>query len=101
MFSWIHRFEVMYDRYPRFNSKRAENAVREYVKIAREDGLTPMELAYLFCKSRWFVPSVIIGATKMDQLEENIGAFGKQLSKETLEKIDEIHLKYTNPQNMD
>lgn len=91
----------MYDRYPRFNSTRAENAVRAYVNVAKEAGLTPIELAYLFCKSRWFVPSVIIGATNLDQLQENIGAFGKKLSDETLKQIDEIHLTYTNPQNMD
>lgn len=101
VFLIIHRFDVMFGRYPRFYSSRAETAVRAYARIAAEAGLTPIELAYLFCKSRWFIPSVIIGATKMEQLEENIGAFGKTLTDETLQQIEETHLTYTNPENLD
>lgn len=43
--------------------------------MAKKHGLTPVELALGFVKSRWFVASTIIGATSMAQLKENIDAF--------------------------
>ncbi|GMH40027.1 hypothetical protein BSKO_07931 [Bryopsis sp. KO-2023] len=95
------RLSLLGDRYPRFFGDRVEAAISEYVKIAEEAGVTPTQLAYLFCKSRWHIPSTLIGATKMEQLKENISGFTTELSQETLDKIDEVHLKFTNPQNMD
>lgn len=95
------RFAELGERYARFVSGRAETATKEYVKIAKEAGVTPMQLAYLFCKSRWFIPSTLIAATKMEQLKEDIEGFGTDLSEETLAKIDEVYLMYTDPQNID
>ena len=42
---------------------------------------------------------VIIGATTVDQLKENLDAFEGDagLSEDVLEQIDEIHLKLRNP----
>lgn len=39
-------------------------------------GITPAQLALSWCKSRWYVPSTIIGATTFEQLKENIGNLG-------------------------
>lgn len=44
-------------------------------QVAKKHGLTPIELALGFAKSRWFVTSTIIGATSLPQLKENIDAF--------------------------
>ena len=60
-------------------------------------GCTPVQLAYAFCKSRWFVPSTIIGATSMDQLAENIDAFAIELSADVLDRIDDVHRLHRNP----
>ena len=49
---------------------------------------------------RWYVSSTIIGATNMQQLEENIDAFEEskvKLSEETLEEIDRVHLERRDP----
>ncbi|GMH45213.1 hypothetical protein BSKO_13170 [Bryopsis sp. KO-2023] len=95
------RMSLFPDRYFRFLSDRSARATVEYGKIAREFGLTPVQLSYLFCKSRWFVESVIIGATTVEQLEENVNGFSLELPQEALDAIDGVHLKYSNPQNLD
>ena len=41
--------------------------------------------------------SVIIGATTMEQLKENIAAFDVDLDADTLAKIDAVHLAHRNP----
>ena len=67
------------------------------MEIAAAAGLTPAQLGYAFCRSRWFIPSTIIGATSMEQLEENLGAFAAELSAEVLEAIDDVHRQMRNP----
>ena len=81
----------------RFRSSLALEAIKEYTALAREHGLTPTELALAWCKSRWFVASTIIGATTMEQLKENIDAFGVDLSEEVLEGVDAINKRYRDP----
>ncbi len=44
-----------------------------------------------------YVASVIIGATTMEQLKENIAAFDIELDADTLAKIDALHLAHRNP----
>ena len=39
----------------------------------------------------------IIGATTMEQLKENIDAFGVDLSEEVLEGVDAINKRYRDP----
>ena len=41
--------------------------------------------------------SIIIGATKMEQLYENISSWNVELSKEILIEIERIFEKYPNP----
>jgi aryl-alcohol dehydrogenase-like predicted oxidoreductase len=72
-------------------------AVAAYAELARQNGLTPTQLALAFVYSRWFVASTIIGATTMPQLQENLAAYAVKLSPEVLAAIDAIHLRYTNP----
>lgn len=81
----------------RYAKTNVQPAVAAYVDLARQNGLTPAQLALAFVYSRWFVASTIIGATTMAQLEENLGAYESKLSPEVLAAIDAIHLRYTNP----
>ena len=81
----------------RFRTSLALDAVKEYSGIAKKHGLTPTQLALAWCKSRWFVTSTIIGATTMDQLEENIDAFGVELDEEIFQEIDAVNKKYRDP----
>jgi aryl-alcohol dehydrogenase-like predicted oxidoreductase len=43
------------------------------------------------------VASTIIGATTLDQLNEDIKAYDIKLDDDTLEKITKVYKKYTDP----
>lgn len=82
---------------PRYHSERSRTAGRRYYELAQKKGLSLSQLALAWCKSRDYVTSVIIGATTLEHLKENIGALKIDLDKETLAEIDEIHLIARNP----
>ncbi|GFH27859.1 aldo_ket_red domain-containing protein, partial [Haematococcus lacustris] len=58
-------------------------------------------MAVAWSCSRWYMGSVIIGATNMQQLKENIEASEITLSAETLAAIDEVHVRRRNPECLD
>jgi voltage-dependent potassium channel beta subunit len=62
--------------------------VQSLKPIAESIGLTMAQLALAWCLRLPDVASVIIGATKPAQVEENVGASGVKLSEETLAAID-------------
>jgi aryl-alcohol dehydrogenase-like predicted oxidoreductase len=82
---------------PRYLRPAVFAAVKEYAALARENGLSPAQMALAWCYSRWFVGSTIIGATTLAQLKENIDAESIVLPVEVMKAIDEIHARYTNP----
>ncbi|KAL4860207.1 Protein tas [Chlorella vulgaris] len=81
----------------RYHCDRSMAAAAEYCSLAKSKGLSLAQLALAWCKSRWFVASVIIGATSLEQLKENIAAFELNLDEETLAAVDALHLKHRNP----
>lgn len=88
---------TLFDRFQRYTNAQGTAATRAYVELARAHGLAPAQLALAFVTSRPFVTSNIIGATRLDQLEQNIGSESLTLSDEILEAIDTIHRRYTIP----
>ncbi len=87
--------------FPGFGQRYTKSSVRvatiEYVRIAQEAGLTPTALALAYVRTRWFMNSVILGATSVQQLQENLDSCRITLSTETLEQIEAVHQKYPNP----
>ncbi len=71
--------------------------IEKYQKVAKEAGMSLATLAQKWCATRWFIPSTIIGATTMEQLKENIDAFGVDLSDDVMRKIDAIHNECKDP----
>ena len=71
--------------------------VKKYQKIAQKYGLSLAQLAVVWCRTRFYMGSVIIGATSIAQLEENMKCSNITLSKECLDEIDDIHLEKQNP----
>ena len=57
-------------------SEQVDEAVSAYQAIAQKHGLTVAQLALLWCDQVHGVTSTIIGATSMENLRENIAAFG-------------------------
>ena len=64
--------------------------VQKLVPLAQQENLSMSQLALAWCLRNTALSSVIIGATKPSQVEDNVGASGKKLSWETLKAIDEI-----------
>jgi len=91
------RITLFRDRYKRYLNPRGIAATGAYVKLAREHGLDPAQMALAFAASRPFVLSVIIGATSLDQLEQDTKAATLKLSPETLAAIEAIHAESPNP----
>ncbi|OAB58573.1 aldo/keto reductase [Leptolyngbya valderiana BDU 20041] len=81
----------------RYSKPNVEPATREYVALAKKFGLSPTQLALAFVRSRSFVASTIIGATSLEQLQENLDSVNVEFTPEMLAEIDAVHLKYPNP----
>ncbi len=81
----------------RYAKPNVPAATREYVRIAQEAGLSPAQMALAYVRTRWFMASVIVGATSVDQLRENLGSTETVLAPETLEKIEAVNRLYPNP----
>ncbi|GGB92124.1 aldo/keto reductase [Pseudoduganella buxea] len=82
---------------PRYLRPAVLSAVARYTQLARDNGMTPTQLALAWCYSRWFVASTIIGATSLAQLEENIGACTVKLPQHVVDAVDAIHASLPNP----
>ncbi len=74
-----------------------ETPVKAYLELAAQHGLDPAQLAIAFCLTRPFMASVIIGATKMEQLKTDIAAADVELSEDVLKAIVAIHRQYPMP----
>lgn len=70
---------------------------RRYNALARENGMTPVQMALAFCYTKWQVASTIIGVTSVAQLDEDLNAWGTQLSPELLANIDKIRWESRDP----
>jgi aryl-alcohol dehydrogenase-like predicted oxidoreductase len=81
----------------RYTKPNVQPAVAAYAELARRHGLSPVQLALGFARSRWFVASTIVGASSLAQLKETLPGTLTPLSAEVLAEIDAIHLRYTNP----
>ncbi|MET1415986.1 aldo/keto reductase [Roseibium sp. HPY-6] len=88
--------KTLFNKMQRYEHHRTFEAVEAYFSLAKTAGLDPAQMAIAFAKSRSFMTSVIIGATRMDQLETDIGAADLTLSPDVLEKIDAIHQEFGN-----
>ncbi len=78
------------------------SAADAYAALAESSGLTPAQLAILWCRTRQFVEhgSVIVGGTSIEQLSENLDAFDldpSRLTDELRREIDAVHLRCRDP----
>lgn len=73
-----------------FLTERNLMLVENLLKIAARKGCTLAQLSIAWLLSHDVVPSVIAGATRMEQLEENSGAPAVELAAEDLEEIDRV-----------
>lgn len=66
------------------------DAVAEFVALADQVGVPPARLALAWCLRRPEVSSVIVGATKVEHVEENVAVADLDLDPDTLERAGRI-----------
>ena len=88
---------TLFDRFTRYTKAPGVRATEAYVQLAREHGLDPAQMALAWVTGRPFVTSNIIGATTIEQLENDIDSAEVNLSDEVLDAIEAIHADAPNP----
>jgi aryl-alcohol dehydrogenase-like predicted oxidoreductase len=88
---------TLYERFTRYSNKEGVSATAAYVNLAKQCGYTPAQMALAFVNTRSFVTANIIGATSMQQLQENIDSINIELTEDVIEKIEHIHIQQHNP----
>ncbi len=74
------------------------DAVSEVEEIAREAGITLVQLAFAWLLQQEQAHCIILGASRLDQLEENLAALQTpRLSAEQLESCDRVWQKLRGP----
>jgi aryl-alcohol dehydrogenase-like predicted oxidoreductase len=91
------RMALFGDYFDRYSNPQALAAADAYIELADKHGLSPAQLSLAFVNQQPFVTSNIIGATTLQQLQENIESAQLTLSEELLAEIEAIHTRYPNP----
>jgi aryl-alcohol dehydrogenase-like predicted oxidoreductase len=74
----------------RYVTPRNEEIVEQLQAFAQARGHSLLELAFSWLAGRPLVASVIAGATRVEQVEQNVNAIGWKLTAEDLAEIDRI-----------
>lgn len=82
----------------RYNAPEVQEAVRQYVELAKRYDMDPATMAIAFATTREFTTSTIIGARTMEQLRTAIDAGSVTLPEAMMQEIAEIHRTYPNIQ---
>jgi aryl-alcohol dehydrogenase-like predicted oxidoreductase len=74
-----------------------QQAISAYSELARQHGLAPAHMALAFARQQPFTASILMAASRADQLAKNLGAIELLLSKEITQAINAIHDANPNP----
>lgn len=88
---------TLFPRFARYSGKEATEATQQYLDLAQKHSLSLPQMALAFINQQPFVTGNIIGASKMEQLKENIASIDLELSQEVIDGINEIHNSIPNP----
>ena len=81
----------------RFRKPMVAEAVEAYAALAARRGISLVQLALGYVKSRWYLGATVVGATTIAQLAEDIDGAQFELDRETLAEIAAIQARYPNP----
>ena len=81
----------------RFRKPMVAEAVEAYAALAARRGISLVQLALGYVKSRWYLGATIVGATTIAQLAEDIDGAQFELDAETLAEIGAVQARYPNP----
>jgi len=80
----------------KFVNEKSIEATKLYEKIAKKYDVSPITLAISWSLHFDFVPSTIIGATSVSQLEDSFKAIEFKLNDEVLKELNDVHNKIPN-----
>ena len=81
----------------RFANDRALESTAQFMKIAEQAGMSAVTLATAWSKQHDFVASTIVGATRVDQLDEIFAAADLTLDDEVMGQIDAVSKEILYP----
>jgi aryl-alcohol dehydrogenase (NADP+) len=81
----------------RFRKPLVAEAVAAYAALAARRGISLVQLALGYVRSRWHLGAIIVGATTIAQLAEDIHGAQFDLDADTLAEIAAIQVRYPNP----
>jgi len=81
----------------RFVNEKSLASTAQYMEIAKSLNISPVTLAVAYSKQFDFVASTIIGAKKVEQLDDSFAAMDLKLDDEVMQKIREIQEKIMYP----
>lgn len=76
--------------YPPVDQEQGDQVVYALREIGEAHGVSPSQVALAWVLAQSGVTSVIVGARKIEQLEDNLAAYNLELSDEELQKLDEV-----------
>lgn len=79
------------------DTETVQKAIRAYMDVAEKHNLDVCQMALAWCRDQSFVTSTIIGATSMEQLKSNIGAFDIELADDVVSDIEAVFKEYPVP----
>lgn len=87
----------LFPQFSRYSNENCIKATKLYQELAHQNGLSLTQMALAFVNQQDFVTATIIGATTMEQLNENIQAFEVVLSADIINEINKIQELIPNP----
>ncbi|WP_435136537.1 aldo/keto reductase [Formosa sp. A9] len=87
----------LFPRFARYSSVNCTKATTQYLKVAQDHGVSLAQMALAFVTAQPFLTSNIIGATKLEQLKENINSIHLELTDAMLDDIQKVHAEIPNP----
>jgi len=87
----------LFPQFSRYNSENTREASKRYLQVAQDFGLTLTELSLAFIAQQPFVTSTIIGATNLEQLQENINTIQIELTPAMLQAIEGVQNSIPDP----
>lgn len=88
---------TLFKQFSRYTNPQAIAATEAYCQLAEARGVSITQLALQFVTTRPFVTSNIIGATNLEQLEENLKSVDLPWDKALEKDLEAIHTRFPYP----
>ena len=88
------RFDSNKPYQKRYLTDRFFELVEDYSAVAREAGISLVELSYGWLAARPGVDSILVGPATVEQLDAAIDAVARPLPAGVVDKCDELHRAY-------